>query len=84
MLRIEICVFFLFHSLWFELHLLARRADANENREEQNGRAKSWEGREGGGQKRTQDFGLLDGLSSGQSERGTSRNVHAPLASGEI
>lgn len=49
MLRIEICVFFLFHSLWFELHLLARRADVNENREEQNGRAKSWEGREGGG-----------------------------------
>lgn len=50
MLRIEICVFFLFHSLWFELHLLARCADANENREEQNGRAKSWEARGGGGE----------------------------------
>lgn len=81
MLRIEICVFFLFHSLWFELHLLARRADANENREEQNGRAKSWGGGEGG---RGQKSVSLDGLSSGQSERGTGRNVHAPLASGEI
>ena len=78
MLTIEKCAVFLFHSFWFGLLLLARRADAIENCEEQNSRAKSLRGGGGGDRSALRISVSLDGQSSALSARGTTRNVHVP------